>query len=109
MLRERNNDNGNETMIKTKIRNEFASLSTGSKNGKYYETKGEGVNRFDDFLQQNDLYLTRAGFELCSGWNGDEGRKTIDIVDENDVSQGCAVFSWFRMESGRYEFIGYIA
>lgn len=94
--------------ISKKLRNNFADCSTGSAGGKYYESKGEAVNKFDSVL--NDY-----GFELDSepfnDYNGDEGRACHNILvsdSERKVVAGIAYFFWFRMDSGRYEFIGLI-
>jgi hypothetical protein len=92
--------------ISKAARNDFSERSTGSKRGAYYETKGHAINAFDTELQIYDLCLDR---DNLIDFNGDEGRKVVDI--HNDCLQivGIAVFSWYRMASGRYEFIGYIA
>jgi hypothetical protein len=90
----------------SKVRNGFSRWSTGSSHGCYYPTKGHAVNAFDGELQGHDLCLRR---EELLDFNGDEGRKIITIVDEFDREQGRAVLSWYRMDSGRYEFTGYIA
>ena len=92
------------------VREEFAGCSTGSPNGAgrtgYYSTKGHAVNAFDARLQTYNLCLDRAD---TFDFPGDEGRKTIDVCDEFDHCVGQAVFTWHRMPSGRYEFVGYLA
>jgi hypothetical protein len=88
------------------IREEFSEWSTGNGRGVYYETKGHAVNAFDGALQ---------GYDLCLDCNdladfyGDEGRKTIAVHDEYHRLVGWAILSWYRMPSGNYEFIGYLA
>jgi len=88
------------------VRTDFAVCSTGSDRGYYYSTKGHAVNAFDGVL---------AGYELCldrddlMDFHGDEGRKVIDVHNEFKRTVGRAVLSWYRMPSGRYEFVGYLA
>ena len=78
-----------------------------SNNGRgYYPTKGHAVNAYDARLQTYDLCLDRNDLD---DFNGDEGRKTIAICDEFDHVVGYAYLSWYRMPSGCYEFVGYIA
>ena len=91
------------------LREDFASRSTGNQNGSgrtgYYTTKGHAINAYDGVLQTYDLCFDRNDLD---GFDGDEGRKHIDIVDEYGNCVGCALLMWFRMDSGRYEFTGYI-
>ena len=91
--------------MKKKCRENFASRSTGCSRGVYYSTKGQAVNAFDAELQSFDLCLDRNDL---SDFHGDEGRKLIEVHDEFEHCVGHAFFTWFRMESGRYEFIGYL-
>ncbi len=88
------------------VREAFSDCSTGNDQGCYYSTKGHAVNAFDGRLQTYDLCLDR---DDVSDFHGDEGRKAIEIHDEFGHCAGHAIFSWHRMPSGRYEFIGYIA
>jgi hypothetical protein len=54
-------------------------------------------------------------YDLCLDWSahsdlhGNTGRETIDVHNEFGDAVGIAVFSWYRMPSGRYEWIGYLA
>ena len=89
-----------------KVRNDFAVWSTGSERGSYYETKGHAVNAFDGALQGHELCFDR---EAIYGFDNDEGRKNLDVVDEFGHYAGCALLTWYRMPSGRYEFVGYLA
>ena len=89
-----------------KLRNGFSEWSTGNDHGCYYSTKGHAVNAYDGFLQGYDLCLDR---DNLIDFNGDSGRKTIEIHNEFKACVGIAVISWYRMPSGRYEFTGYIA
>lgn len=91
--------------IPHKLLSDFAECSTGS-NGRYYDTKGNAVNAFDTRLQTYGLCLSRTAFV---DYNGDDGRAQHPVCDEFGHEVGCAVFTWHRMESGRYEFIGYLA
>jgi hypothetical protein len=93
------------------VREDFSGQSTGNigMSGRtgYYETKGHAVNAFDGVLQGYDLCLDR---DDLSDFHGDEGRKTIDVYDECGNCVGRAILMWYRMDqSGRYEFIGYLA
>jgi hypothetical protein len=41
---------------------------------------------------------------------GDTGRRTLEVFDDSTGrSVGFAVLSWYRMDSGYYEFTGYLA
>lgn len=88
------------------IRTAFSNCSTGSDDGCYYSTKGHAVNAFDGRLQSWDLCLDRNDL---SDFHGDAGRKFIEIHDEHGNCVGHALITWFRMQSGRYEFVGYIS
>jgi len=93
-------------LAKHPVRNEFSSCSTGNENGCYYSTKGHAVNAFDGRLQEHDLCLDRNDI---SDFHGDEGHKVVEIHDEFGHCAGHASISWYRTETGRYEFVGYIA
>jgi hypothetical protein len=88
------------------VRNAFAGRSSGNGSNTYYASKGHAVNAFDNELQGYNLCLDRNDL---ADFVGNEGRKIIDIHNEFDKVVGCAVFTWFRMESGNYEFVGYIS
>jgi len=97
------------------VREAFAGCSTGSvrvrsRNDRiyagYYDSKGHAVNTFDDELQTFDLCLDR---DDLMDFHGNEGRKVVEVHNGFDRCVGRAVFSWHRMESGRWEFIGYLA
>ncbi len=88
------------------VRNVFAGCSTGAGLNSYFETKGQAVNSFDANLQRYDIWLDRND---VTGYDGDNGRKTVAVVNEFERVVGYAVFSWYRMPSGRYEFTGYLA
>jgi len=91
------------------VREAFSSRSTDNTRGAgrtgYYETKGHAVQAFDAELREYGYHLDHASF---ASWSGNEGRETIEVLNESLDVVGCAVFTWFRMESGRYEFIGYL-
>ena len=92
--------------IPRKARNAFCLRSTGQARGAYYPTKGHAVCAFDATLQEHGFYLHRSD---CMDFSGDEGRKTLIVCDENGAEVGYAIITWYRMPSGRYEFVGYIA
>lgn len=92
------------------VREDFSGQSTGNmgfagRTG-YYRTKGQAVNTFDAALQAFDLCFSR---DEIHDYYGDEGRITVDVHDDRGNCVGYAVLSWYRMPSGNYEFIGYLA
>ena len=91
-------------MIKATIKNEFSNRSTGNDQGYYYQTKGHAVNAFDNVLKNHGLHLD----DTDSDFEGDSGRKVVNIYSDTGLA-GCAAMTWYRMPSGNYEFIGYIA
>jgi hypothetical protein len=88
------------------VRELFAGRSTGADQGCYYSTKGHAVNAFSGELQGYDWCLDRNDL---ADFYGDDGHKVIEVHDEFEHCVGRAVISWHRMESGRYEFTGYLA
>lgn len=90
---------------KDPVRKAFAACSTNGSSVGYYETKGHGGSAFEAALH---AYGYSFDEDDCYGWNGDDGRKNCDIRDVDGKVAGCAVISWYRMPSGRYEFTGYI-
>lgn len=100
------------------VREEFAGRSTGSKcaccnrRAPYYETKGAAVCAFDEALAPYGLCLDPDGL---ADFPNDSGRRTVDVYTTGDGhgdgigKVGFAVISWYRMESGNYEFTGYLA
>ena len=89
--------------VKHPVREAFSDCSSGS--GPYYETKGHAVNAFDAALQEHDFCFDPD--ELIDFY-GDEGRRTINIRSDGGEYVGLALLTWYRMPSGRYEFVGYI-
>lgn len=92
--------------LNRKARNEFADRSTGSDGGDYYRNLGMALNAFDGALQGHDLCLDRN--EILDVV-GDDGRAHLSIRDEWGGIAGYALLTWHRMESGRFEVIGYIS
>ena len=86
------------------IRGKFAGKST-TDAFSYYPTKGHAINTFDSVLQDYDLQLSREDMDFY----GDSGWKIIHVVNEYNMVVGYAHLSWYRMESGNYEFTGYIS
>ncbi len=84
------------------VREVFASRSSGS----YYPTKGTAIDAFDGALGQHDFHFDR---EDLLGFDGDEGRKLVQVMDDGEVVVGNALLTWYRMPSGCYEFVGYLA
>ncbi len=88
------------------VREAFAGCSTSSN---YYETKGHAVSAFEAVL--NDYGLRFDDSEIID-MPGDEGCVFIYVCsDEFECSEyvGRARLSYYRMPSGRYEFVGYLA
>ena len=98
--------------VKHPVRERFAGCSSGAK---YYDSKGEAADAFDAVLMEYGFYLDHAD---CIGWSGDEGRVTIAVYADPDgpfelpggpEHVGYAHFTYYRMESGRWEVIGYLS
>ncbi|MHC4121068.1 MAG: hypothetical protein ACYSWO_26575 [Planctomycetota bacterium] len=93
--------------FKQSTRNAFASQSSGAS----YPNKWEAIARFDAVLKP--LGVTFRNGDVCSLY-GDDGRTTAEIVrfdengDETDKVEGRAVLTWYKLESGRWEIIGYL-
>jgi hypothetical protein len=90
---------------KNPVREAFSSRSTGNSDRCYYDTLGYALIAFDSVLKAYNLCLDLSDL---ANFTGNEGRKVVAIHNGNTGTVGHAVLSWFRMESGRYEFIGYI-
>lgn len=96
------------------VREDFAGVSTGSGSTGYYESKGHALRTFEGVLEYYGLCFDPTDF---FDMPGDDGRIGPGIcVNEGDLERtdsynkhvGRASISWHRMESGRYEFTGYI-
>ncbi len=107
-VRKRGEKNGAIRTIKRNhpVREAFAGRSSGNDDGCYYSTKGAAVNAFDGELQTYSLCLDRSDLD---DFHGDDGSKTIKVYSEFGHCAGDAVLSWHRMDSGRWEFVGYLA
>lgn len=94
---------------KDPVREAFAGCSSGPV---YYFTKGHAINAFDAALNAHGY---RFDYADTQDLHGNEGRRTCNIIADGwypDLSGevvGCAILTWYRMPSGRYEFVGYIA
>ena len=91
---------------KNPVREAFAGRSTNGKDVGYYATKGCAVRAFDNALLDFELAFAE---EDCTGFDGDEGWKTLAVCNTYNVRVGYAHLSWYRMPSGRYEFTGYLS
>ena len=87
------------------VRAAFSSCSSGNGYDRYYKTKGHALRAFDAALADFGYSLDAAD---NSAWSGDAGRTMVDIYTGQGEYAGRAVFNYFRMPSGRYEFVGYI-
>ena len=90
-------------LAKNPVREAFAGCSTSNN---YYETKGHALRAFGDVLNACGLHLD---YDYPADYNGNEGRTHHPVCDDCGNEVGCAVFSYYRMPSGNYEFIGYLA
>jgi len=81
------------------LRDDVAKLSS----GRYYETKGAFINALTEVLDAHGLQL-----ETWANCPGDEGRATWLLSHDGVEIDTCAFCTWFRMPSGRYEFIIYL-
>ncbi len=88
------------------VRPAFSGCSTGADGTGYYESGGEALCAFDAALADFGYHLDPVDW---SDWSGDTGRNTVDIYFVGGAWIGRAIISYHRMESDRWEFIGYIA
>jgi hypothetical protein len=88
------------------VRAKFAGKSSGNGHNTYYASKGHAVSAFDSVLSEFNLCLDPNDL---SDFVGNEGRKTIEVWLRPNYRVGYAVFTWYRMESGNWEFIGYLS
>ena len=88
------------------VREEFAGCSSSDF---YYPTKGHAVSAFDAVLRDYGYCFDES--EIVD-MHGDEGRVEIPVctdVLEGSKIVGRAILTYYRMFSGRYEVIGYLA
>ena len=104
------------TIIANKTRNDVCGCSTGSVNTfyntgrtEYYDWKGQAVNSVDAVLQGHNLCIDRDELGEANRFGGDAGRETFTIRDDRNGCAGTLVCVYYRMSSGKYEFIFYIA
>jgi len=88
------------------VRNAFSSHSTGNNRGRYYGTKGEAICAFSDALKVYNLFFDHPHL---TDWSEDSGRETLEVLDDKLEVVGLAIIFWYRTETGRYEFVGYLA
>ena len=88
------------------VREAFSGCSSGNGPNRYYKTKGHALRAYGAALADFGYHLDPAD---RSDWSGDTGRNTVYIYVEGGGSVGYAVFHYYRMVSGRYEFVAYIA
>jgi hypothetical protein len=91
---------------KAPIREAFAGCSTNGFGVDYCDTKGHAVKTFSNVLEDYNYHFDD---DDCMDLPGNDGRATIAIADSDNRPIGLAVLSWYRLPSGRYEAIGYIA
>ena len=91
---------------KDPVREAFSECSTGNDKGKYYDYKGEARRAFDAALMAYGYHFDHNSW---ADFYGDSDSRRIEICDGLGDEVGLAVLSYHRMESGRWEFVGYIA
>jgi hypothetical protein len=91
---------------KDPVREAFSDRSTGNTRGEYYWTKGHALNAFDEALVEHGY---RFDYNDTQQLHGDEGHKLVGVCDALDDVVGYAMLTWYRMPSGRYEFVAYMA
>ena len=104
-------------MIPPTVRNAVCSCSTGSESSHfhpgsnfrtgYYPTKGHAINDVDAALQAYDFCIDRNELGEANRFAGDEGRETFTVRDDHGKDAGQLVCVYYRMNSGRYEFVTY--
>lgn len=88
------------------VREAFSSCSSGNIPGPYYATKGHALRAFNAALVEHGYCLDAAD---CHAWSGDSGQIKVAVLTGQGEKAGSAVISYYKMPSGRYEFIGYLA
>ena len=104
------------TIIQPKTRNAVCGCSTGSDNtfygtGRtgYYPTKGHAINAIDGVLNGSAFHISRDDLSESGRFAGDEGREALTICNDAGDDVGQLVCVYYRMNSGRYEFVAYVA
>lgn len=95
-----------DSRMNKRLCNDFCNHSTGNGPSGYYATKGHGVAAFASALQAVGLDFEPSDCN-CPG---DEGSIQPAIIDaDTAIIVGYARLTWYRMPSGKYEFVGYIS
>jgi hypothetical protein len=104
----------NTIRAKHPVREAFAGCTSDGGPWTYYDSKGAGVRAFDSALDGYGLCFDKDDhFDMP----GDAGRINIDVYtgidgygedDSRGRFVGSAVLTWYRLLSGRYEFVGYL-
>jgi hypothetical protein len=81
------------------IRNRVSSFSSGPH---YYNRVEDWYWRVSDVLREEGYYVTSE----CPAIHVREGRAYMTFT--RDGQDGHVVFTWYEMDSGRYEVVGYI-
>ena len=84
------------------VREAYAGLSNRSN---YHETKGCARREYDAMLM---LFGYHFDHNSWADFYGDDGRRTIEILNDVEAEVGYAVIYWHRMPSGKWEFTSYI-
>lgn len=97
-----------------KARHPVRKAFSGCSSGKYYNSKSEAIDTFNATLEEHGFHLDYAD---CCNWSSDEGSVGVRVLIEADGPfdvdgyprcVGYVHFSWYRMQSGRWEVIGYL-
>ena len=87
------------------VREAFSGRSTGNNGTGYYDTKGHALRAYNEALGEYGYHLDNAD---NAAWSSDEGRHEVDVYDMYGYLVGRAILYYYRMPSGRYEFVGYL-
>ena len=88
--------------IKKKLRNRIADLSSGPV---YYDEVSDWHVLVKYVLRDFGLSFRR---DQTPDIHGNEGRGLLAIEDEFGVTVSHLCFTWYRMQSGRWEIINYL-
>lgn len=101
----------------TTIKNRHPARNRISDLPNYFESKGEALTAIDSILNEYGIELAPRD---CPG---DEGSTTFDFFtfdnsyclcdkcgesDDKGEFNNCLSFSWYKMQSGRWEIVAYI-
>lgn len=84
------------------VREAFSGCSTGNANGRYYDSKDSAFSAFNAVLLHYGYCLDRMN------QSDGNGSATVAIWKRMAGVVGYVYFTWYRMDSSKWEVIGYI-